>query len=129
MTYSGSPSSYQAQAALTATPGGLVLMLFDGALAAIAKAQFALDSDGVRDLELAHEELMRAQAILTELQVSLDHEVGGQISASLSSLYQFCIEQLIGANLSKNAASLPSVARILRELRVAFAAAEHASAA
>jgi flagellar protein FliS len=130
MTYSGNPATYQAQAAMTATPGGLVLMLFDGALAAIAKAQYALDPGESRDLELAHRELTRAQDILTELQVSLDHEAGGRISTSLSSLYLFCIEQLVGANVSKNAGSLPAVAHILGELRVAFAAAtEQATAA
>ncbi len=124
MTYaSQGVTSYQTQAAMTATPGGLVLMLFDGALAAIGKSQAALEPTGGRDLELAHKELTRAQDIVGELQVSLDHEVGGQISDSLSSLYVFCTEQLIAANLAKDAAPLPAVARILGELRGAFAAA------
>ena len=128
MTYTSNP--YQTDAAMTATPGGLVLMLFDGALAAIARSEAALLSTGGRDLELAHKELTRAQDIVSELQVSLDHEVGGQISASLSSLYLFCTEQLIAANLAKDPAPLPAVSRILSELRSAFAtAADEMSAA
>ena len=125
MTYdSQGLTSYQTQAAMTATPGGLVLMLFDGALAAIGKSQAALDSAAGRDLELAHKELTRAQDIVGELQVSLDHEVGGRLSASLAGLYQFCSEQLIAANIAKDPAPLPAVARILGELRTAFASAE-----
>ena len=125
MTHPGTPgvTSYQTQAAMTATPGGLVLMLFDGALAAIGKSQAALEPAEDRDLELAHQELTRAQDIVGELQVSLDHEVGGQLSASLSSLYQFCTEQLIAANLAKDAAPLPAVSRILGDLRAAYATA------
>ena len=124
MTYgSQGYTSYQTEAAMTATPGGLVLMLFDGALGAIARAQVALEQSKSRDLELAHKELTRAQDIVGELQVSLDHEVGGRLSASLSGLYQFCSEQLIAANLAKDAAPLPAVARILGQLRTAFAAA------
>ena len=115
MTQTSNP--YQTAAAMTATPGGLVLMLFDGALAAIGKSQAALEPTGTQDLELAHKELTRAQDIVGELQMSLDHEVGGQISDSLSSLYLFCTEQLIAANIAKDPAPLPAVTRILGELR------------
>ena len=44
MTYAPQ-SAYQEQAAMTATPAGLVLMLFDGALAAVAKSTEALQQE------------------------------------------------------------------------------------
>lgn len=123
MTPDPALSSYQTQAALTATPGGLVLMLFDGARAAIAKAELELRGEVGQDLELAHKELTRAQDILSELQVSLDFDTGGRIATSLSSVYLFCIEQLVTANVDKDPAPLPAVDRMLERLRSAFATA------
>ena len=128
MTYAQNPalSSYQTQAAMTATPGGLVLMLFDGALAAIGKSEAALTGD--QDLETAHRELTRAQDIVAELHVSLDYDAGGQIAASLGGLYQFCIDQLVTANLAKDPTLLPPVAKILADLRTAFGVAAEEAA-
>ncbi len=128
MTPDPARSSYQTQAAMTATPAGLVLMLFDGARAAIAKAQAELAASADGDLEQAHRELTRAQDILSELQVSLDFDAGGRIATSLSSVYSFCIEQLVAANLDKDPAPLPAVDRMLGQLRSAFATAAEEAA-
>jgi flagellar secretion chaperone FliS len=111
-------SAYQAQATTTASPAQLVLMLYDGALTQIARAEEALD--GARDGEAAHQALSKAQAIVTELAVTLDHERGGEMAANLASLYEYCNHLLVDANIAKSAAGLPDAANVLRGLRDAW---------
>ena len=112
-------AQYRTQAVTTASPAQLVAMLYQGALTAITVAEQALAADD-GDRELAHRELVRAQAIVTELTVSLDHEQGGEIARSLASLYEFCSERLLRANVSKDAGLLPGVRRTLAGLAEAW---------
>lgn len=109
---------YQTQSVTTAGPAQLVLMLYDGALDEIGRAEVALDEP--LDRTEAHDCLTRAQAIVTELSVTLDHDRGGDVARNLSQLYGFCQEQLVEANIAKSGASLPPVARVLRGLRDAW---------
>jgi flagellar protein FliS len=121
VSYQAAGSVYQTQAVGTAGPLQLVLMLYDRALAAIARSEWALQNQELGSLELAHRELTRAQDIVTELMLSLDHDKGGEIATSLNAIYEFCLEQLTDANLHKEPAALPFVAKSLAELRSAWA--------
>jgi flagellar secretion chaperone FliS len=120
----GTPQSqYQVQAVETAPPAQLVLMMYDGALAAITRAEQAMapaaaDVPGVT--EVAHGELVRAQRIIEELLYSLDHERGGQIAANLAALYDFCLDRLMTANIHKDVSVLPAVRDTLAGLREAW---------
>ena len=96
-------------------------MLYDRALAAIARSEWALKNKELGSIELAHKELTRAQDIVTELMLSLDHDNGGEISTSLNAIYQFCLDRLTEANVQKDASSLPFVAKSLTDLREAWA--------
>mgnify|MGYP001787607537 CR=1 FL=1 len=73
---------YQAQAVGTAGPAQLVLMLYDGALAAIARAERTLEQ---QDIAASHDELMRSQEIIAELALSLDVARGGDVARSIAS--------------------------------------------
>lgn len=106
--------AYKQQATSTANPAQLVLMLYDGALAAIERARLA---DGV---EGVHRELVKAQAIVTELLSTLDVEQGGQIAKNLRSLYEFCLEQMVEANVTKDLDELEVVSTTLRPIRDAW---------
>ena len=119
MTYA---DAYRNQAVTTAGPAQLVLMLYDGALAAISRAVQAntLGPDGI---ETVNRELQRAQDIVTELLVTLDVERGGQVAKSLASLYDFCIDRLIRANIRKDFTLLEPVSKVLGELRDAWESA------
>ncbi len=113
---------YQSQAVETASPAKLVLMLFDGALSSITRAEQAMTT-GRTDAawrEAANGELQRAQRIVEELLVSLDVERGGQLAANLATLYDFCLDRLTTANLSKDPAQLPAVRDTLAGLREAW---------
>lgn len=114
--------SYKATAVSTATPGALILMLFDGALSFIARAEygFTLDSLARRNEEV-HNNLTKAQSILRELQVSLDLDRGGEFSTQLFGLYDFMIDQLLEANVKKEVDRVQTVKNFLQDLRDAWA--------
>lgn len=113
---------YATQTVATGNPAQLVLMMYEAAVGAVESAEVELGaSDRRPDVGLVNRELIRAQKIITELEVSLDHESGGAIAASLQSIYVYARQRLIDANVSKNPASLPEVKEILRGLRDAWA--------
>ena len=112
---------YRQQAASTASPAQLVLMLYDGALAEISRAQLALTAPA--DGSAAHEALSRAQRIVLELTVTLDHERGGDVAANLAQLYGYVTDRLVEANVAKDATPLSSATGVLRDLRDAWAQA------
>lgn len=109
-------AQYRQQAATTASPAQLVLMLFDGALSEIARATRAFEATPV-DLAEVNDCLGRAQAIVSHLSATLDRDRGGAIAASLSSIYRFCQEQLVDANIRKSGDPLPAVTDSLTGLR------------
>ena len=126
--YQQAGNAYQAQAVETAGPVQLVVMLYDGAITAIAKATNAMDRTDPEALEVVHRELTRAQDILLELQLSLDHELGGSIATSLDAIYGFCLEQLTTANITKDPTPLTAVTQSLVDLREAWVQAAGALA-
>jgi flagellar protein FliS len=121
VSYQVAGDAYQSQAVGTAGPLQLVLVLYDRALAAIARSEWALRHKESDSIELAHKELTRAQDIVTELMLSLDHDKGGEISSSLNAIYEFCLDRLTHANVNKDATALPFVTKSLTDLREAWA--------
>lgn len=114
---------YVAQQVETASPAQLVTMLYDGALAAIARARAQPD-----DPETVNRELQRAQAIVTELRVTLDFERGGELATRLSALYGWFLDQLVSANLAKDLDALEPVVQQLIAVRDAWETAATAAA-
>lgn len=114
---------YQTQSILTASPGQLVLMLYDGALRFLAQAQagFELPASDLSRIEKINTNILRAEAILRELQSNLDMERGGELATNLNRLYDFHLEQLFRSNLRKDPAPLLETERLLRSLRDGWA--------
>lgn len=108
--------AYRQSAAQTASPAQLVLMLYDGALLRIERAQAALSAEP-RDLAATHELIVRTQMIVDELRLSLDHDRGGAIAGQLASVYTYVGELLLDANIRKDAVPLEEAATLLRPLR------------
>ncbi|MFA5480245.1 MAG: flagellar export chaperone FliS [Candidatus Muiribacteriota bacterium] len=103
----------------TASPGKLLLMLYDGALRFLNIAKKALEEEP-RDIEKAHNNIIKIQNIITELTVTLDMEKGGEISVNLKDLYVWVKNQLILANSKKEVSYLVEVEHIISELRDAW---------
>jgi flagellar secretion chaperone FliS len=120
------PQSYQQNAILTAPPGRLVVMLYDGAGRFLRRAAVAM-RDG--DLENANRFLQRGEAIVDELLATLNLEQGGEIAASLRDLYLFCGRELNDARVARDGDRIDVVAALLGELREAWAQIETQGAA
>jgi len=115
-------SSYKSVAVSSATPGQLVLMLYDGALRFLATAAHGFAQEGVAlRNEQIHNNLVKTQKILRELQCSLDLQAGGEFAKTMFALYEFMLDQLQAANLAKDAAPIGVVERLLGEIRGAWA--------
>ena len=96
--------TYQTQSVMTASPGQLVLMLYDGALRFLrqARAGFEMPEDDLRRIEIINRNLLKAQAIIDELQDTLDKRAGGEFALTMERLYEYHRTQLIQANIRKD---------------------------
>jgi flagellar protein FliS len=115
--------TYRANAVLTASPGQLVLMLYDGVLKALAISRdaFARPADDPRRIETINAQLLKAQTIIAELQGGLNLEAGGEFALTLQRLYDYHNRRLLEANLRKQVEPVIEVERLVRELRNAWA--------
>jgi len=123
MLAQGYARTYRANAVLTASPGQLVLMLYDGALKSLALAReaFAQPAENPRRIAVINEQLLKAQSILNELQSGLNLAAGGEFAATLQRLYDYHNRRLFEANLRKREEPVIEVEKLLLELREAWA--------
>ncbi len=114
-------SSYRKISTQTAPPGQLVLMLFDGALRSLDRAQagFICLEIGERNTTI-HNNLTRAIDIVRELNHSLDLEAGGQLAETLRNLYNFFESRLVESNLKKSRRGIDEIMPMLKQLRDAW---------
>ena len=112
---------YREAAARSSSPGQLVLMLLDGALRFMDSAvQGFEEANFVRRNELVHNNVLKSQAILSELQASLNLDAGGEFGSTMFGLYDFMLEQLRQANLKKVVEPIRVVMQLLGEIREAW---------
>jgi flagellar protein FliS len=118
-TYAANPTaSYQQQAILTAPPGRLLVMLYDGCLRFLFQSAYAMREG---DRKQSQDRMRRAEAIIDELTVTLDHERGGEVAGRLQGIYAFCRRHLIEAQMQQDPAKIEEVSELLGELREAWA--------
>lgn len=122
MTPANPAQLYKKAAAFSASPGQLVLMLYDGALRFCRQALEGLDEpDFIRSQEITHNNIVRAQAILTELQATLNFEKGEELAQTLFRLYDYMQTELLKANRDRAKEPLNNVIRFLGEIRDSWA--------
>jgi flagellar secretion chaperone FliS len=102
---------YQQNAVEHADPVKLVGMMYEGALRFIRRAEKSIADE---DYESAHNNIMRAYAIVAELMATLDFEHGGEIAVNLELCYDYVLHLLKEANMKKEAGSL-NIARMMIE--------------
>jgi len=110
---------YKRTQVTTASQGELILLAYEGALKWLASARTEMNKERP-NLETVHEGLIKAQAILAELQGALRLDVGGEVADNLYQLYEFMQQQLVEANVRKDPAVMDRVASMLRELQEAW---------
>ncbi len=120
MSTRGNPvSAYRETSVRTASGGKIIVMLYDEAIKQLDSAIALLETD-TKELDRVNNAILKAQDIITELMVSLDFEKGGDIAPKLFGLYRFFNDQLMEANIQKDASPLRSVRLFLGELREAW---------
>ena len=118
--------AYRTNAIETASPEQLTLMCYDGALRFMRRAATALDKGDLADASYA---TGRAQAIVNELNITLDMEAGGDIASNLRSIYLFVNRHLSEAIASKDGSKIRESMGLIGDLRGAWSEAMNLGAA
>jgi flagellar protein FliS len=103
---------------LTATPEQLQLMLYDGALRFGEQARAALQEKRFED---SYKLIAKTQKIITELSITLKHDVAPELCGKLAALYTFVYKKLIEANIDHELAPMDEALTILRYQRETWA--------
>lgn len=105
-------------AVMSASPHQLVVLLFDGALSAMKKAAILIEQG---DIPGKGQALTKAINIINNgLRAGLDHEVGGELTANLDSLYDYMTRRLLQANLHNDLAAIDEVNLLLSNIADAW---------
>ena len=106
---------------LGASPLELVRALYRGAIQAIRQARTCLANGQIRERSAA---ITKACAIVQELAISLDKEVGWDVAASLAELYVYIHKRLGDANIEQSDVPLAEAEKLLNTLLEAWSQLE-----
>ena len=122
-SYSGY-NTYREIGVKTASQGKLVVMLYEGAVSHLADALALVDEDNkvpANKIESFVGHIQKVQDIITELQVSLDMEKGGEIAKNLMALYIYFNKELLNASISHDRKKLQFVHEMMSKLSETWA--------
>ncbi|HDZ47905.1 hypothetical protein LCGC14_0150660 [marine sediment metagenome] len=103
---------------MSADPHQLIVMLFDGAQAAIRAARIHMQAGNTPE---KGKSISKALDIINNgLAAALDHEKGGEIADRLASLYDYIVRLLLAANLRNDEESLNQAERLLEDVASAW---------
>lgn len=111
---------YKTTAIQSASREKLLLMMYEGAIKFTKLAIQAADEKRIADRGM---NIGRAYDIVMELNNTLDHKVGGDISKNLEQLYMYMTELFTKANLTGDPAPLREVLKLLETLYQGWAQA------
>lgn len=119
----GRPTAAYEQVSLStsiesADPHRLILLLFEGATAALNSAKFLMQDGNIPGKGAA---ISKAIDIITNgLQASLDLEQGGELAERLAALYEYMSSRLLWANMKNDVHALDEVLMLLGEIHDAW---------
>jgi flagellar protein FliS len=96
-------SAYGSLDVLAMSPAQRVVFLYHQLVASLMRARRCLATE---DVEGRSESLCRAQAIVQELLVSLNREVGGELADRLAALYGYFAAEIIAIDSQRDPARL-----------------------
>jgi len=113
MNQSNPYNTYKQNEVNTATRDKLLLMLLDGAVKYTKIARLAILD---KNITKAHLELVRVQNIFIELMSTLDTSMGGW-TKEIYDVYEFIIQELMEANIKKDAEILDKLLPLIEQIR------------
>lgn len=105
-------TTYQNSKVVTASPGELTLMLYEGAIKFCNVAIIGIEQ---KDIQKAHENILKAQNIITEFRSTLDFKYA--IANEFEVIYEYLYRRLLDANMKKDTSILEEVLSHLRTMR------------
>ena len=105
-------NAYQRNAILTATPPELTLMLYEGAIKFCNIGILAIEKN---DYEKANTNIKKAQAIITELRVTLDRKY--PVWEDFERVYDYIYRRLVEGNIHKDIEIIEDALKYIREVR------------
>ncbi len=113
--------AYKTTSLTTATPGQLVLMLFDGVIRFCHQAErgFNIEDPSEKNVQI-NANILKARNIILELSNCLDHKQGGDVSQNFLRLYEYCDRRLNEINMKKKPDGLKEVINHFSGLRSAW---------
>lgn len=104
---------YKTTSVQSASREKLLLMLYEGAIRFVKKAIKACEEKDIPERGI---NIGRAFDIVIELNNTLNHDVGGDISRNLEQLYMFITDQLTQANVKGDRQALEAALKVLETL-------------
>jgi flagellar secretion chaperone FliS len=105
---------YKAVKVKTASPGQVLVMLYDGLLRFLAEGRDAMKAGNPGR---AGEKIDRAFAIVSELLSTLRPEVAPELCEQLQGVYMFCMDQISQANIKQEPKLLDDCIQVLEPIR------------
>lgn len=112
MALNNAYAAYNNNKILTASPGELTLMLYEGA---IKFSNIALAGLEEKNIEKANNNIIKVQKIITEFQATLNHDY--PVAKDFEAVYTYLQQRLIEANIEKNKEIMEEVLEHLRTMR------------
>ncbi len=114
--------SYRQVATQTASPGQVVLMLYSGIIRFLEQARLGFGLDDPKEYnEAINNNIQRAQAIINEMNLSLNLAEGGEFAERMRGLYDYLDRRLQEANIAKSEPPIVEVLKHVTVLRDAWA--------
>lgn len=100
-----------------ASPVGIIIMLYEGAIKALKQAERAMEE---QRFDVKSSMISKAIDIIDGLREVLDFQQGGEISHNLSDLYLYMKSRLTVANLKNDPTILAEVQKLLEDILSAW---------
>ncbi len=105
-------NTYMRNKILTASPGELTLMLYEGSIRFINIAIKAIED---KDLGKAHDNIRKAEDVISELQSTLNYKYA--VANDFNNIYVYVKQRLVDGNIGKDIEILEEAATHMRSLR------------
>ena len=112
MAVNNAYAQYSNNKVLTASPAELTLLLYEGAIKFCNIAIMGLEENNIQK---THDNIKKAQAIISELRVTLDHKY--PVWEDFDRVYDYIYRRLVEGNMSKEIDVIEDALKYIREMR------------
>lgn len=105
-------AAYNNSKIMTASPGELTLMLYEGAIKFCNIALVAIEQN---DIQKAHINIVKVENIIEEFRATLDHKY--PVAEEFEKVYLYIYDRLVEANIKKDTVILDEILKHLRTMR------------